>query len=54
MHDKRFGLRVLIGIVIGIIAGLGLLFTIPVGVQPDDVFAAEMPNGEIAFPWRQT
>ncbi len=49
MHDKRFGLRVLIGIVIGIIAGLGLLFTIPVGVQPDDVFAAEMPNGEIAL-----
>ena len=49
MHDKRFGLRVLMGIVLGIIAGLILLFTIPVGVQPDDKFAAEMANGDIAI-----
>ncbi|MCH7903739.1 MAG: dicarboxylate/amino acid:cation symporter [Armatimonadetes bacterium] len=45
MHDKRFGLKVMIGIVLGIGLGLALTLIVPVGVQPGDVLRATLSDG---------
>ncbi|MCH8978160.1 MAG: hypothetical protein IH945_02825, partial [Armatimonadetes bacterium] len=45
MHDKRFGLKVMIGIAIGIAVGLLLTQVMPVGVQPGDVLKATLSDG---------
>jgi len=46
VHDKKFGLKVLIGIVLGIFVGIVLLRQMPVGVQPGDVFEATTTSGQ--------
>ena len=45
MHDKRFGLKVMIGIALGIALGLALTLIVPVGVQPGDVLRATLNDG---------
>ena len=53
MEDKRFGLKVLLGIVIGIAFGLLMLRNLPVGVQPGDTLIATYGNesqAEITIP----
>ena len=45
MHDKRFGLKVMIGIALGILVGLLLTQVMPVGVQPGDVLKATLSDG---------
>ena len=45
MHDKRFGLKVMIGIVLGIAVGLLLTQILPVGVQPGDLLKASFDDG---------
>lgn len=46
MSDKRFGLKVLVGIFVGVLFGLFLLYNQPVGVQPGDVFKAVTADGQ--------
>ncbi len=45
MHDKKFGVKVLIGIVLGAIVGFALLNFMPVGIQPGDTLTATLTDG---------
>lgn len=47
MAKPSLGIRVLIAIAIGILVGFGLLFTVPVGVQPNDLLVATTSTGDI-------
>lgn len=44
---KGLGLRVLIGIILGVMLGLVLIKGMPVGVQPNDVLTATTSSGEV-------
>ncbi|MFQ3587140.1 MAG: dicarboxylate/amino acid:cation symporter [Fimbriimonadaceae bacterium] len=44
--DRRFGLKVLAGILMGILVGILLLLKLPVGVQPGDQIELIRPSGE--------
>jgi Na+/H+-dicarboxylate symporter len=55
-QKKTFGLKVLAGILIGIVVGFLLLFFLPTGVQPNDRLLATTPDGAeylIAVPENQ-
>lgn len=49
MRDKRFGLKVIAGILIGALLGFILLYNAPVPTQPEDVIRATLPSGEEVY-----
>lgn len=49
MRDKRFGLKVLAGILIGALVGFLLLYTTPVPTQPGDVIRATLTDGREVY-----